>query len=327
VRFENTNIQIFYDTAKRLGILVSVLRKNPPKIALHFGRQSHVIARKSMGLNSPKAIKLTRSKQKTQEVFKRSGLPILKHTIIYSIKGYQKASKKISFPQVIKPTEGQKGKYVFLNVCSLKDGQKALKQLFTEFTSAIIEPYFKTPDYRFCVLGGKVIGLSERIPPQITGDSKHNIRKLIEIENERRHKTNLKLGRRMLNRMRRWRRIRWYLESQGKSYSFIPKKGEKTTIYPLPNFTTGGSVRTINPKSIHPSFSKLAEKAAKTLNLTLCGVDILIKDLKKPASPQNCAVIEVNSDPGIRLHEWPNEGTPQPVARQILHFIAQKYKH
>jgi cyanophycin synthetase len=129
----------------------------------------------------------------------------------------------------------------------------------------------------------------------------------------------------MLNRMRRWGRIEWYLESQGKTFKDIPEKGEKVIVYPLPNFSTGGSVKTIPLESIHPSLIKLAEKAAQALGLVICGVDILIKDLKKPVSSRNSVIIELNSDPGIRLHEWPNEGRSQPVTTKILHFIAKKH--
>lgn len=321
MRFENTNLQIFYDTAKKLGIPVRVLQKDPPKIILKFGSNSHVIARKSMGLNSQAGIELVRSKPKTQAILKKHGLPVLNYVIINSIKEYQNKAKNIGFPQVIKPAAGQKGKGVYLKVNSADEAKRALNQIFPEFDSAVVEPYFQAQDYRFLVLDGKVIGLSRRLPPQIACDGKHNLRQLIEIENKKRLQDNQKTGRRLLNRMHRWSRIDWYLSSQRKSFQDVPKKGEIITVYPLPNFSTGGSVETINPQSIHPSLINLAECAARVLELTICGVDILIKNLKKPASPQNSVIIELNSDPGIRLHEWPNQGSPQPVASKILQFI------
>ena len=44
-------------------------------------------------------------------------------------------------------------------------------------------------------------------------------------------------------------------------------------------------------------------QAAQTLGLVISGVDILAKDIRKKATNNNCAIIEVNPDPDLRLHD------------------------
>ena len=123
--------------------------------------------------------------------------------------------------------------------------------------------------------------------------------------------------------MRHWPRIQWNLERLNLSLNSILKKNQTITLYPIPNFSTGGSVTAIDLQTIHPSFITLSQKIAQIIGLKIIGIDMLIKNLQKPAAPHNVTIIETNSDPGLRLHDWPNQGKSQNVAEKILQSIFQ----
>lgn len=320
-RVRNTNILILLKAAEKLGIDFEILDIEKYKIRFFKNDKKHIISKRSNGLNSRKSINISINKHKTYRALKNNNLPVLKQITIKSIDDYKLKNEEIPFPQVIKPKYGEKGKNIYLNIKNKKEGINACKEFFKEVKSGVVEPYFKGEDYRFLVLKRRVIGIAKRKPPAIIGDGKHNIKELIKKENKRRLEYNKKIGRRMLNRMLVWKRIGWYLNNQGLKFTDILEKDKKITLFPIPNFSIGGTVETIDKEKIHPSFLNLCKEAAEAVCLVLTGIDILAKDIQKKVNKNNCCIIEVNSDPGLRLHDWPNKGRSQRVAEKILKFI------
>lgn len=283
----NTNSRILLQAARKLGITARLL--DSAKVHPH-----------SFGLNSHQAILLTRDKLKTLALLRRHGLPV--------------PSSSSQFPLAVKPVSGQKGQHVYLNIRNQSQLDAALTQISGP---TLIQQFIPGKDLRFFVLDNQVIGIVHRQPPTLTGDGHSTIKQLIDQENLRRIKLTRKSGRRMLNRLRHWPRIRWYLNLQGLTLKSILPRAKTIELYPLANFSTGGSAHTLLLSQVHSSLISLAEQAVKLTGLTVAGVDMLVKDWLRP----NAYVLEINSDPSLRLHEWPNTGRPQPVARKLLQYI------
>jgi len=318
-QFTNSNHQILFAAAQNLNLSPAVISIKPPVLSFRSGCRTHRITEKSFGLNSTKSINLSRNKSKTIKIFQKHHLPTPIHTVIYYLKDYSSACQQIPFPQVIKPLTGQKGLFVFLNIKNIIDGQDAVQQVLKNYPDGcLIESYYQGSDYRFFVLNFKVIAVAQRLAPTITGNGKSTIKQLIDQENLKRHQYFLQTGRRLLNRMRNWPRLSWYLHLQGLSLKAVLPKNKTITLYPIPNFSTGGSVKTIPLRSVKPALIRLAESAAKIIGLTICGIDMIVK----PDLSGECRIIELNSDPGLRLHDWPNQGKSQHVAETILSYIS-----
>lgn len=344
---DNSNIRLLLEAATKLGIdwvvldddryeilfekvppTLHDLRARPPaggrlriRKLRRASAQAHWMHAHTFQLNALDGIRLTKDKYRTFEVLKQHHVPVLAKITVDSIAAYRKKASAIPFPQVVKPAEGQKGRLVFLNLPDQKTAEQALSRVLKQYPQAIIEPYFSGHDIRLLTLGHQVIGLSRRHPPTITGDGKHTINVLIEQENRRRTELNEKTGVRMLNRFLTLNRIKWYLNQQGLTLDSILQKGKTVQLHLLPNYSAGGWVETLKLDQIHRSFLKLAEDVSRWVNLEIMGMDILIKDLNKPARQGNCAVLELNSDPGIRLHDLPNQGEAQHVAEKILDYF------
>ncbi|OGY16616.1 MAG: hypothetical protein A2784_03765 [Candidatus Chisholmbacteria bacterium RIFCSPHIGHO2_01_FULL_48_12] len=305
----NTNSLVLLQAAKVLGITAQILNSSQGKIKLIKGQKSHIVHKCGFNLNPHQAIILTRNKLKTLALLRRHGLPTPK---IYYLKS------NISFPLVLKPVSGQKGQHVYLNLQNQAQLDTALTQISDP---ALTQQFIPGHDLRFFVLAGKVIGITHRQPPRITGDGRSTIKQLIIAENLRRVHLTLTLGHRMLNRLHHWPRIRWYLSLQGQDLKAVLSKNQTIELYPLANFSTGGSTHTLLLNQVHPSLIRLAQKAVKLTDLTVAGVDMIVKNWRHPAQPENAYIIEINSDPSLRLHSWPNTGRPQPVAKKLLHYI------
>ena len=329
-QIKNTNILLILKTCQKLGIKATLLNLEKYKFQLSKSGKTHIIWKKSMGLNSSSGIHISRDKHLTYLILKKANLPVVPQIQVKNPDDYQQNFQKIPFPQVIKPTFGEKGQNIYLNIGNKNQGLKVLKKYFSQAQSfnqsekafCVVEPYFQpASDYRLTVLTGQVIGLAQRQPPQINTDGQHTIKELIKLENKRRLQTNQKAGQRQLNRILVWSRVKWYLTQQGLKYTDVLPAGQTITLYPIPNFSTGGSVTALSLDQIHPSFLKLGQKIAQVVDLKLTGIDLLIKDVKKPADRKNCAIVEINSDPGLRLHDWPNNGQPQGITEKILKYI------
>ena len=326
ILIDNANALILLKAAKALGIKAKVLNQKPFKIEFSHDSKTHIIRSKSFNLNTnPEAIETARSKSKTIQTLALAGLPTPRHATISSSLNYQDIN--IPFPQVIKPTTGEKGKHVYLNIKDKSAGQTAVNHVLSHYPEAVIETYHHGQDYRFLCLNFKLIGLARRDPPTITGDGQHTIQELIEKENHRRFLENQKAGRRILNRMRNWTRLEFNLNLQNLSLEDTLPQNKIITLYKIPNFSTGGSVTTIDITTTHPSLVNLAETTARTVGLEICGIDMIIKSEGSELSDisvrnlKEFKLIETNSDPGLRLHDWPNHGQPQHTAIKILSSI------
>jgi len=320
-KIKNTNILILLQVAEKLGIGFEVLDWEKYKIRFFKNGKTHIISRKSFGLNKKKGIYISADKNKTYQILFKNSLPVLKQVIVKNTKHYIKTADLIPFPQVLKDRFGEKGKNIYLNIKNKKEGIKAAKELFKKFDNAILEPFFEGDDYRFLVLNYKVIGIVKRKPPEILGDGKHTIGKLIKMENKRRLEYNKRAGKRMYNRLLVKERISWYLDNQNLDFDDVPKLNERIVIFPIANFSVGGTVEAINTRNVNSSFIEICKKTANAVGLTIFGIDILVKDIRNKAEKSNCRIIEINSNPGIRLHDWPNRGKSQNVAEKILEFI------
>ncbi|MBI4034904.1 MAG: ATP-grasp domain-containing protein [Candidatus Chisholmbacteria bacterium] len=305
----NTNSRILLQAAKSLGITAQIINYPNEKIKLTKGQKSHIVHKKGINLNLHSAIILTRNKAKTLDLLRHHGLPIPK---IYDLKS------NISFPLVVKPISGQKGQHVYLNI----QNQNQLDTALTHISGPVLtQQFIPGHDLRFLILAGKVIGIVNRRLPRITGDGHSTIKQLLNQENTRRVKLTQKIGRRMLNRLRHWPRINWYLKLQSLTLNSILPKAKTIAVYPLANFSTGASAHALAKNQIHPSLIRLAEQTVKLTRLKVAGVDMIVKDWTKPATPNNAYIIEINSDPSLRLHDWPNTGHPQHVAQKLLTYI------
>jgi len=322
---ENTNIKLLIKAAEKNKISCTMIDDDRYQILLEKDKKAHIITNHGLKINLQSSLQLVKNKYLLAKFFKKAGIPVLSKITISSQKQYLKNYSKIPFPQVIKPVAGEKGRQVFLNIKDKKSALAALKILFQHYKNALIEPYFSGHDLRILVLNHQVIGISERKPPQIIGDGKNTTEKLIQKENQRRIKLNKKAGFRMLNRIVDIPRITWYLKKQNLNLQSILPKGKKQKLHQIPNYSAGGSVTTINKKNIHQSFITLSKKISYLVKLKVVGIDFIIKDLKKPANNKNSTVLELNSDPGIRLHDIPNKGISQNIAEKIVKYFFESH--
>ena len=95
------------------------------------------------------------------------------------------AAKRIGYPCVLKPLDGNHGRGVALNLRTEEDVRAAFAVAMRESRSGdvVVESYITGNDYRVLVIGGKLAAVAERVPASVTGDGEHTIRELVDATN------------------------------------------------------------------------------------------------------------------------------------------------
>ncbi len=193
-----------------------------------------------------------------------------------------------------------------------------LEIAFQHSTSVIIEEFIEGPEYRFLVLGDEVVAVCNRVPANVVGDGSLKISELISLKNQdpRRgegHKT-------PLERIQMSDVEREILEGIGYNFETIPKKDEIVYLRKNSNISTGGD-SVDKTDFVHPGFKEIAIRSAKAANAIICGIDIISSQIEKKPNPNHYAILEINFNPVLYIHEFPYSGIPRAVGIKVLELL------
>jgi len=157
--------------------------------SLSSDEKKHYFFRSRGDLVSNKAINVCMNKEETKKYLLKNNVPTplgKRFTGLKDPENRLKAvdySQTIDFPVVIKPTKGSLGKGVIANIKTIEELEESLNHVIDDlnYSDIIIEQYFSGREYRVYVVGDKIAGAVEKIPPNIIGDGINTIQKLINI--------------------------------------------------------------------------------------------------------------------------------------------------
>ena len=120
----------------------------------------------------------------TKEILYNQCLPVAEGGAVRNSLDLLLKAERIGYPVVLKPRFGNQGKGVLVNIKNEKEALKAYEVLSKNFNDIIIEKNVFGRDYRVCVVDGKVVAVSERIPPYVIGDGIKKRKRLIDELNK-----------------------------------------------------------------------------------------------------------------------------------------------
>jgi len=299
----NLQAALYIKAAKKLGIKYQIIHP-AGLVRFYKNHKTTRIYKSQVEANNAVATLLARNKYHTNRLLKKAKLPVAKLSFCRSLEEALKATTAIGFPVVVKPTKGSRGHLTTLDITNARELKTAVNDIKTVNQTFLVEKFHQGNDYRFLVLDNTVIGIVKLKVPTITGDGKQTVRELT----------------RALPRVKIDTEVRKLLQKQEQTLSSVLPKGKVIPIRQNANYSTGGTSETLQKNQVNPAILRLAVKAAKTMRITLAGIDMLLRDPKK--TPEgNAVIIEVNSKPSLFIHHHPDRGTPQPVAETILRHL------
>ena len=271
-------------------------------------------------LTSGIAVDIASDKSLTNRLLDSAGLPVPRSEVVDTEDDAVAAARRIGFPCVIKPLDGNHGRGVQLDLRTEVDVRAAFPIAARESRSGdlVVETYVAGSDYRVLVIGGKLAAVAERVPASVTGDGERTVRQLVDAANADPRRG---IGHeKVLTRIAVDEAAATLVRSQGYDLDTVPPKGVWIKLALTGNMSTGGTSidRTMDA---HPDNIEIAETAARVVGLDIAGIDFICPDIATPVRETGGAIVEVNAAPGFRMHTHPTEGEPQYVARPVVDLL------
>ncbi|HEX2936399.1 MAG TPA: bifunctional glutamate--cysteine ligase GshA/glutathione synthetase GshB [Bacteroidales bacterium] len=223
-------------------------------------------------------------------------------------------------PVVVKPNQTNFG----IGITILKENedesvfQRAVDIAFENDTTILIEEFIEGREFRIFVIGDEVVGILHRIPANVTGDGTLKIRELVNSKNQ--DPLRGKGYRTPLEKIQLGEAESMFLKAQQKDFDYIPRPGEVVFLRENSNISTGGDSIDFTD-DIPESYKQIAVKAASALNVKITGLDMIIKDHTKEATPENYAIIEMNFNPAIHIHCHPYKGKNRRLNEKLMDVL------
>lgn len=264
------------------------------------------------------AVDIACDKEQTKRLLDASSIPVAKGSICVDEEDLENTIKKIGYPIVIKPLDGNHGKGASINVTNWEDAVDGLAYAKKYSRRVIVEKFITGFDFRVLVINNQIIAAAQRVPAHVVGDGKNSITWLIdEINKDPRrgygHEN-------VLTEITVDRDTEELLEKMNYSLETIPTLGEIVYLKSTANLSTGGTSIDVTDM-MHPENIFMAERISRVIGLDICGVDIMAQNLTEPLKENGGVILEVNAAPGFRMHLAPSEGLPRNVAAPVIDML------
>ena len=268
-------------------------------------------------LTSALATDIASDKELTARLLGSAGLPVPSSQSCRTADRAVQLARRVGFPVVIKPADGNHGRGVQLDLRTDEDVLAAFPAAKEQSRNGrvIVESFYTGKDYRVLVVGGRMVAVAERVPAHVIGDGTHTVGELVDIVNAdpRRGVGHEKV----LTRIRITGAAEELVAIQGFAMDDIPETGVEVKLASTGNMSTGG-ISIDRTYDAHPDNVEIAEEAARVVGLDVAGIDFICPDIAEPVRETGGGICEVNAAPGFRMHTHPTVGEPQFVAKAVI---------
>lgn len=266
------------------------------------------------------AVDIAGDKNLTARILGSAGLPVPKAETVRSADGAVSAARRVGFPVVLKPLDGNHGRGVCLDLRSDEQVREAFGIAEAQSRRGIVqvESFITGKDYRCLIIGGRMAAIAERVPAHVIGDGEHSVRELVDLTNAdpRRGVGHEKV----LTRITVDDAAIELVREQGFELDDVPPRDTMVKLVMTGNMSTGG-ISVDRTFDAHPDNVEIAEEAAQLIGLDVAGIDFICPDITVPVRETGGAICEVNAAPGFRMHTHPTVGEPQFIAKPVVDLL------
>jgi len=285
-------------------------------VQLGHGARQRRIWTAETDMTSAIAEGIARDKDLTKSLLKAVGVPVPEGVVAKDADEAWAAAEDLGLPVVVKPSDGNHGRGVTLDLKKREDVAAAFEMAERHGSEVLVERYIPGNEHRLLVVGGQVVAAARGDEAFIVGDGKHTVLELTELQinSDPRRGVTEEFP---LNRIDIAEDgvILLDLQRQGLSVDAVPEAGRRVLIQ------RNGNVAIDCTDEMHPEVAYAVSLAARTIGLDIAGVDMVSTDISKPLSETGGAIVEVNAGPGLLMHLKPAEGKPQPVGQAIIDHL------
>ena len=255
-------------------------------------------------------------KDLTKTLLKAVGVPVPEGVAVKTAAAAWEAAEDLGLPVVVKPSDGNHGRGVTLDLQNRADVEAAFDVADKEGSEVLVERYIRGNEHRVLVVGGQVVAAARGEAAWITGDGTQTVRQLVDsqINTDPRRGLTEEFP---LNRITLGEDpvVLLDLQRQHLEPDAVPAAGRQVLIQ------RNGNVAIDCTHEVHPDVAHAVSLAARTIGLDIAGVDLVSEDISKPLHETGGAIVEVNAGPGLLMHLKPASGSPQPVGQAIIDHL------
>ena len=325
--FDNMELStqaLLFDAIQK-GLNIEILDERDQFISLQFGDHLEYVKNGNMTSHDSYISPLImENKVVTKKVLAKAGFNVPQSIEFTNVK-----SAVENFPLfenravVIKPKSTNFGLGISIfqqGVTDRDDFAKAVEIAFREDKEIMVEDYLLGTEYRFFVLGDQTLAVLLRVPANVIGDGVHTVAELVAAKNA--HPLRGDGSRTPLKKIALGDIEQLQLKEQGLTVDSIPAKDQLVQLRANSNISTGGDSIDMTDE-MHASYKEIAVGISKAMGAAVCGVDLIIPDLKKPAEPslRSWGVIEANFNPMMMMHIFPFSGQSRRLTMNVIKML------
>ncbi|MVY40314.1 acetate--CoA ligase family protein, partial [Escherichia coli] len=130
------------------------------------------------------AVEIASDKNICNQLLGDLGLPVPQQRVVYDGEEALSAARRIGYPVVIKPLDGNHGRGVTVNIADDEAVEMACTVANDEGSAVVVESMIAGDDHRLLVVNGELVAAARRVPGHVVGDGVHTISALVEKVNQ-----------------------------------------------------------------------------------------------------------------------------------------------
>ena len=255
-------------------------------------------------------------KDLTKSLLKACGVPIPQGQVVHSAEEAWDAAQDIGLPVVVKPSDGNHGRGVTLDLRKQEDIQAAYHVAYPEGSDVMVESFIPGDEHRLLIVGGKLVAAARGEVVSITGNGRSTVTELIntQLNSDPRRGYEEEYPLEIID-IQTNVAVQLELKRQDLGADSVPDAGRVIVVQ------RNGNVAVDCTDEVHPEVAYIAALAAKVVGLDIAGIDMVALDISKPLQAQGGAIVEVNAGPGLLMHLKPAVGAPRPVGQAIAEHL------
>ena len=285
-------------------------------VQLGYGASQRRIWTAETEFTSAIAEGIASDKDLTKSLLKACGVPIPEGQVVNSPEEAWEAAQDIGLPVVVKPSDGNHGRGVTLDLHKKDDIEAAYHVAYPEGSDVMVERFIPGDEHRLLVVGGKLVAAARGEVVSITGNGRSTVRELIDtqLNSDPRRGYEEEYPLEIIN-LETDTKVLLELKRQDVLPDTVPTAGRIIVVQ------RNGNVAVDCTDDVHPEVAYIAQLAAKVVGLDIAGIDMVALDISKPLHTQGGAIVEVNAGPGLLMHLKPAVGAPRPVGQAIAEHL------
>ena len=282
-------------------------------VQLGYGARSRRIWTAETDQTSAIAEGIASDKDLTKTLLHACGVPTPEGRRVDSAEDAWAAAEEIGLPVVVKPTDANHGRGVYVDLATEDDVKTSYTRALYHSQNIIVERFLRGNEHRLLVVGQRVVAAARGETAWVTGDGRSTIAQLIDsqINSDPRRGPTEEFPLNPIELLTD-SAIIYDLERLGFAPDSVPAADQRVLIQ------RNGNVALDCTDAVHPQVAAQVTLAARVVGLDIAGIDLVAEDISRPLDEQQGAIVEVNAGPGLLMHLKPAAGEPRPVGKAIV---------